>query len=194
MKYSKTLARSANTMEVVSGEERKIVKVLSFPKNQSDVFDLLTQGLSMSEAEDEYLKRCRAVQDRLDLLMKSDHLAKYEEYEVKKIPGATGWQIEILMPYRMSLAEFEKYHTFSSKEERQMIESLCAALKEAKKAQLDAGPLKKENVFLTKEGSYVLDVFNELEKEDAGAYESLEKLVADEELKNEIRTKDLWGW
>lgn len=98
----------------------------------------------MSEAEDEYLKRCRVVQDRLDLLMKSDHLAKYEEYEVKKIPGATGWQIEILMPYRMSLAEFETYHAFSSKEERQMIESLCAALKEAKKRSLMRGRSKRK--------------------------------------------------
>lgn len=193
MKYTKTLDRSLKTIEVVSGDQRKIVQVLRFPENQSDVFDVLTRGLTMKEAEEEYLRQCKEAQRGLDLLAKAetqDHIAQYEEYEVKKIPGGTGWQIEILKPYRMSLAELKKFHTLTKAEERLLVDQLCVALRQAKKAGLGHRSLKPENIFAIGENEFVLDDFSEGEPD----WNGLADLVDDPDLKSEIIQSDLWQW
>lgn len=193
MKYTKTLDRSLKTIEVVSGDQRKIVQVLRFPEKQGDVFDMLTRGLTMKEAEEEYLRQCKEVQRGLDLLAKAetkDHIAQYEEYEVKKIPGGTGWQIEILKSYRMSLAELKKFHTLTKAEERLLIDQLCIALRQAKKAGLGHRSIKPENIFVVSENEFVLDDFSEDEPDWTG----LADLVNDPDLKSEIIQSDLWQW
>lgn len=194
MKYTKTLERSLKTIEVVSGNQRKIVQVLRFPEKQGDVFDLLTRGLTMKEAEEEYLRQCKEAQHGLDLLAKAeakDHIALYEEYEVKKIPGGTGWQIEILKPYRLSLFELKKFHTLTKEEERILIDQLSVALRQAKKAGVGHCAIKPENIFVVAENEFVLDDFLGNDEPD---WNGLADLVEDPDLKSQIVQSDLWQW
>ncbi len=194
MKYTKVLDRSGKTMEVVHNNTRKIVQVLRFPERQGDVFDLLTRGMTMKEAEDEYLRQCKDAQRRLDLLAKADpkaHIAVFEEYEVKKIPGGTGWQIEILKPYRMSLAELKKVHTLTEAEEKTLVDQLCQALREGKKAECGHDRIKPENVFVVAENEFALDDFH---GETEPALGLLADLVETPALKEQLAAGDVWSW
>lgn len=194
MKYTVTDKLSETLSEVkLSDGTRCWLETLRFPEDQKDLFDLLQQGMSMPEAEDHCLQRCKARQKELDLLQLTrddTHIARPLEYAVSRIPGGTGWQIEILKPRRMPLSVLRRYHTLTPAEEETLVEQLIDALQEAKKARLELSRVREDNVFLDAENQFVLDGFNGLG--DRETVEDLADLVQDPALRESLSERKLF--
>lgn len=191
MKYDRIRRLSPLREEVLAGKERMWLDTYRFPDSQTDLFEKFAQGKSMAEAEEGYRSEARNFQKKLDLLHLSDdgsHMARHAEYEVRAIPSQTGWQVEVLKPEYLTLAELRRYHTLTADEEKILADQLVSALKDAKKAGF-AGRPTDENVYVVAENEYLLDCANLADGEP-----DLAELVRDDELKARLRSTDLYSW
>ncbi len=194
MKY--TVVDTLNDVQAhvrVAGQDR-LREIFRFPRDQKDVFDLMMQGKSMPEVEESCLEEARALSHDLDLLQLAgpeSHLLKPLEYEIMKIPGGTGWQVEVLKPWLLPLSVFRRYHTLTPAEERILTGQLTEALREAKKARLELGRVTDRHIYLTGENQFVLDGFDKAGDRDD--LSDLADLVCDPALREELQGKPLFG-
>lgn len=175
---------------VQTNEGLKLVQRLTFPKDQSLIFDFLMAGKEMAQIEEEMLAQVKEVQKELDRLKWMDP-QYFDVYEVKKIVGGTGWQIEVLKPFSLSLNDFEKYHTLSALEERLLIDQIIQELQSRQKAGLALKRVGKDSIYLRSENEYFLDWIGE---EKAFVWDDLADLVNDPELKEALLKSDVWNW
>lgn len=178
------------TKLVETKEGLKIVQTLTFPKNQTLIFDFLMAGKEMTQIEEEMMVQVKTVQKELDRLKLMDPQC-FEVYEVKKIAGGMGWQIDVLKSLALSLKEFEKYHTLSALEERLLIDQVIQELQARQKAGLDLKHVDKDSIYLRSENEYFLDWIGE---EKAFVWDDLADLVSDPELKEALLKSDVWNW
>lgn len=194
MKYRVLRELSPVKKEVLTASGLRWLETVAFPEDQKDLFDQFQAGLSMEQAEQLYRERARACQHGLDLigLRKEDsHLYGFEEYEVRPIPGGTGWQVDVLREPMLSLGQLRRYHTLTEEEERILASQLADALREAKKAGLEAGPVDEDHVFVVRENEYCLQV---VPGENRESLADVAALVHSESLRDSLLMSSLWSW
>lgn len=194
MKYRVLRPLSDCCQEVMASDGLRWLFTAAFPEDQKDLFDQFQRGLSMDQAESLYREQARDYQHMLDLigLRKEDsHLYGFEEYEVRSIPGGTGWQVDVLGVPMLSLGQLRRYHTLSVQEERLLADQVVDALREAKKAGIEAGSVDEDHVFVDRENEFMVKV---IPGEVRDGLEDVALLVRDEGLRQELSSHSLWTW
>ena len=141
---------------------RSALKVITVPKNQSDVRLALSEGMDERSVTsyfqgfvDELVKEIAIMSS----LKSHPGIVSCEDHKVLPHSGELGWDILIRMELLTPLTEYQMNHTFDEALVRKMAMDLTSALVFCQKKALIHRDIKPENIFVNESGQFKLGDF-----------------------------------
>ena len=138
------------------------LKVIRIPKNQSEVRDVLSDGMDEKSVTSYFqgmvdsLVREIAV---MSTLKSHPNIVSYENHKVEAHPGTIGWDILIQMELLTPLREYQKEHPMPETDVRRLAVDMCSALVFCQKKALIHRDIKPQNIFVSEAGQFKLGDF-----------------------------------
>lgn len=142
--------------------QKAALKVLSLPKESSEVDSLLRDGMdhnSIVKFYREYAEKLYREIEVMAQLKGNSHIVSYENHQILSHPDGVGWDILIQMELLIPLLAYTKQNPLTVDEVVKMGVDLCDALDICSQYQIIHRDIKPENIFLTARGEFKLGDF-----------------------------------
>ena len=148
--------------EDIGGEYFSALKVISIPKDRSEIADVMAEGMDIESASDYYNDMMTEIVREFVLMEKlkgNTNIVGYEDHEV--IPGENGigGDIYIRMELLTSLNTYMQTHKFCETDVIKLGIDLCQALVLCENRNIIHRDIKPENIFISEDGYYKLGDF-----------------------------------
>lgn len=148
--------------EDIGGVYEAALKVISIPKDKSEVDEVITEGMDKGSATRyfqgimEELVKEFALMERLK---GNTNVVTYEDHKVVTFEDGIGWNIFIRMELLTPLTEYLKNHSMNEDDVIKLGKDICRALELCQKHDIIHRDIKPENIFVSQYGDYKLGDF-----------------------------------
>lgn len=142
--------------------EQKVLKIVSFPQSQSNVFDLMTKGIDFSDADQLYSDTAHdfsSLLERLQYLHEDSGVLIPQEHVIRKSPGQTGWQVLLFKDPAVNLRDFLAGLPvpLDPEQKKVIVRDILKGLRSGLQAGVCHGHLCPENILILPDGSVAVD-------------------------------------
>lgn len=138
------------------------LKVITVPPNESEVNNLLSDGMSKSDVENYYRKIVNNLVSELQIINRlkdCKNIVSYEEFVIFEHSDYIGWDIFIRMEILMPLSEYIMKYKMTPERVIQFGMEMCGALRECENNNIIHRDIKPENIFFSKSNHFKLGDF-----------------------------------
>ena len=155
-------------------KEYSAIKNISIKKNKQEIDNLVREGATIEEIEDEVneaLDKCLSEIKLMQELKGSSNIVVIEDYEVLKDKDVLGGEINIRMELLKGLEDYFENHKVTNHDILKLGLDISHALKDCEKVKIIHRDIKPDNIFVNEFGNYKLGDFGiarNLEKTTTG--------------------------
>lgn len=144
--------------------EQSALKVLSIPKNASDIQNLRNNGMSDKAISEYYYSFAGEIVKEYELMTKlkgTTNIVSYEDHVVQRHEDQIGWDILIRMELLQSLNSYiaEKQRHIFKRDVIKLGIDICEALERCQKFNIIHRDIKPDNIFISHQGDFKLGDF-----------------------------------
>lgn len=146
----------------VGGSYQAALKVITIPKNASEISDVLSEGMDMNSATQYFHGMMEEIVKEfamMERLKGNTNIVAYEDHEVISREGSVGWDILIRMELLTPLSDYMMKHTLGEKDVIKLGIDLCKALELCQQYNIIHRDIKPENIFVSELGDFKLGDF-----------------------------------
>ena len=146
----------------ISGHSEAALKVISVPRDLSDIETALTEGMTPDDASVYFFSIAKEIAKEFIIMEKfkgNTNIVDYEDHAVIKHKQDPGWDILIRMELLRPITEEMRIRPFTEREVIKIGLDLCTALELCAKNNIIHRDIKPENIFISKKGDYKLGDF-----------------------------------
>ena len=146
----------------VSGTYEAALKVISIPKEASEIQEIITEGMDMDSVSVYYQNMMEEIVKEFAIMEKLKgytNIVAYEDHAVISHEQDPGWDILIRMELLTPLNTYMAKHTMTEKEVIKLGIDICKALELCQKNRIIHRDIKPENLFITQYGDFKVGDF-----------------------------------
>lgn len=146
----------------IGGIYEAALKVISIPKNQSEVDEIITEGMDEGSATQYFQSIMEELVKEFALMERlkgNTNIVTYEDHKVVAFEEGVGWNIFIRMELLMPLTERLKSNFMDENDVIKLGKDICRALELCQKHDIIHRDIKPENIFISEYGDYKLGDF-----------------------------------
>ena len=141
---------------------RSALKVISIPRNRSDINEILSEGMDEKSATNYFREYVEELSTECSIMLKlkgNSNIVSFEDYKVVEHKDEIGWDILIRMEMLTPLIDYMRDHPLSTGDVLDIGISMCDALSLCKRHNIMHRDLKPANIFVSDNGDYKLGDF-----------------------------------
>lgn len=142
--------------------EHSALKVITVPKNESELQHMLESGKTTKQAERYLYDIVESIVNEIKIMSKlkaTANVVSYEDHEIIPHEDGMGWDILIRMELLHPLLEYAYEHPFSRRDIINLGIHMCHALELCQKNNIIHRDIKPENIFVSDNGDFKLGDF-----------------------------------
>ena len=146
----------------ISGTYEAALKVISIPKDLSEIRDIMTEGMDMDSASTYFQSMVEEIVKEFAIMEKLKgytNIVTYEDHAVLRHEQDPGWDILIRMELLTPLNVYISEHMMTEKEVIKLGIDICKALELCRKNRIIHRDIKPENLFITQYGDFKVGDF-----------------------------------
>lgn len=146
----------------IGGEFHAALKILSIPKDENEVSELLSEGMDYNGATAYYRSVVEEIAGEFALMERlkgNSNIVSYEDHKVIPRENSVGWDILIRMELLTPLNSYILNHAFTEQEVVKLGIDICKALELCQKQNIIHRDIKPENIFVSDFGDFKLGDF-----------------------------------
>lgn len=150
------------------------IKHIKVPASQSEVKNVMADGLSKESAERYFENFTEEIIKEIVLMSKlkgNSNIVSYEDHKVIKTKEKIEWNIFIRMEFLTGFTDYISENTITKKDIIQLGIDICKALETCQKFNIIHRDIKPENIFISETGQFKLGDFGiarQIEKTTSG--------------------------
>lgn len=149
--------------EDIGGTYYAALKVISIPKDKSEVQSIMTEGMMDQASATHYFQGMveEIVKEfaMMEKLKGNTNIVAYEDHKVIPHEDSLGWDILIRMELLSPLTDYMAEHTLGEQDALKLGIDICRGLELCQKHHIIHRDIKPENIFVSEMGDYKLGDF-----------------------------------
>lgn len=149
--------------EDIGGTYYAALKVISIPKDKSEVQSIMTEGMMDQASATHYFQGMveEIVKEfaMMEKLKGNTNIVAYEDHKVIPHEDSLGWDILIRMELLTPLTDYMAEHTLGEQDALKLGIDICRGLELCQKHHIIHRDIKPENIFVSEMGDYKLGDF-----------------------------------
>ena len=149
--------------EDIGGTYYAALKVISIPKDKSEINSIMTEGMmDMASATHYFQGMVEEIVKEFAMMEKlkgNTNIVAYEDHKVIPREDSIGWDILIRMELLSPLTDYMAEHTLGEQDAIRLGIDICRALELCQKYNIIHRDIKPENIFVSEIGDYKLGDF-----------------------------------
>lgn len=148
--------------EDVAGKFKAALKVISIPKSNSEVQDVMAEGMDYASASSYFKGMMEDLIKEFTMMERlkgNTNIVTYEDHAVIPHENGIGWDILIRMELLTSLKDYTTNRPLTEQDVIQIGIDMCRALEVCKRYSIIHRDIKPENIFVSELGDFKLGDF-----------------------------------
>lgn len=146
----------------IGGTYKAALKVITIPKSQSEVNDVMSEGMDVNSATQYFYGVMEELVKEFSMMEKlkgNTNIVAYEDHEVIPHEEGIGWNILIRMELLTPLTKHMLDHTLTERDVIKLGIDMCKALELCQQFNIIHRDIKPENIMVSQLGDYKLGDF-----------------------------------